>query len=190
MEDIEKARELRKAGSRDAARDLLLKRASDKDVAALVELAYWAGDDGDKDASDRWIDKAEECLERGDWDGHAVLNSAYTLGFGRGSPDEIKQKALAHLEVLARAGNPAAQERLAVDYLNGSNGCRRDPGLFEGWISKAVAQGSVTAAMWYAEYLLGTKRPVPSEVIALLEGAKQSSKDAQKLLRQLAKRRK
>src|SRR5437762_1492591 len=68
--------------------------------------------------------------------------------------------AATELQKLAAAGNPDAQYRLAVFYLNGVNG-PRDPATAKTWLEKAANKGSARAAFNLATLLQDSNPPDP-----------------------------
>ena len=73
------ARQLRMDGQRDEAVAALLRLAAEGDIEAMIELAHWELDEGNRAGSDLSIDKAEQSLREDDWDGHVTLSGAYSL---------------------------------------------------------------------------------------------------------------
>lgn len=187
---IADARRLSSEGKRDAARQLLLEAAAKNSIDAMIELADMALDDGNRNESDIWMDSAENILDPNDEDGRISLSGAYAKALGRGTRSDQQARELGHLEAIAAAGNTVAQERVSLYYLHGLNGCIKDEEKFGYWINEAIAAESPNAAYIYGEHLFRSKRPIPTEVINLLESGKASSKRIQALLKAIAKRAK
>jgi len=187
---IDETRRLRHAGQTDGADQLLRTAAQAGSIDAMIELAHISRSAGKKNDSDQWIDAAEAALRPGDLDGHISLNGAYSLGLGRGERDVLEKRALYHLEQVALAGNPIAQERLALEFLEGTNGCEQSLEKFEHWIGLARAAGSQRAVYIYAEYLFRRKRPVPPNLVAELQAVRHENRAAEKLLRAIERREK
>ncbi|HKY02468.1 MAG TPA: hypothetical protein VJM53_07945 [Burkholderiales bacterium] len=187
---IATSRQLCRDGKRDAARQLLLEATEEGSIDAMIELADMALGDGNRSESDFWMDSAEQILGPHDEDGRISLSGAYAIGLGSGTREEQEGRALDHLLAIAGMGNTVAQERVAVYYLHGLNGCVKDERKFEHWIGEAMAAGSPNAAFFYGEHLLRSDRPIPVDVVDLLEEGKLTSKRIRALLRAIARRAK
>lgn len=187
---IDEARQLHRSGQSEVAIQKLGVLAEAGSIDAMIELAHIARDQNRRSDSDQWIDRAEKALKAGDLDGHISLNGAYSLGLGCGEREILEARALHHLEQVALGGNATAQERLALDFLHGLNGCGKDLSRFEHWIDRAVSVGSPRAAYILAEYLYKEGRQVAPEIVEKLEAVRSQNKAAEKLLNAIAKRQK
>lgn len=185
---VDEARQLLRSGQGERAIQKLVVSADEGNIDAMIELAHIARDQGKKSESDSWIDRAEATLGPGDIDGHISLNSAYSLGLGRGEREVLEHRALHHLEQVAIAGNTNAQENLALHFLHGLNGCQKDLSRFEYWVGLAVNSGSPRAVYIYAEYLCREGRQVPPNILAKLEEGRSHNKAVEKLLNSISKR--
>lgn len=184
---IDAARQLLREGNRDAAHHNLRDAASKGEIEAMIELSHMALNEGNRDESDKWMDSAEEAIQPNDLEGRISLGGAYSLGLGRGTRDEQQQRALKYLEEVATAGNPVAQESLALHFLHGLNGCTKDERRFEHWIQQAIAAESHRALYIYVEFLFLNRRPIPSDLRESLATMKLENKSAEKLLRTISK---
>lgn len=187
---VDEARRLRRHGQAEVAEQKLRAAAQAGSICAMIELAHMSRDSGKTADSNQWIDLAETALHPGDLDGHISLNGAYSLGLGRGERDVLEKRALYHLEQVAQAGNPVAQERLALEFLEGTNGCEQSLEKFEYWIGISLAAGSLRAVYIYVDYLFRSGRPVPLNLLAQLKAVRRENKATAKLLRAIDRREK
>lgn len=187
---IDEVRRLRRDGHPEVAEQRLRAAAQAGLIDAMIELAHISRESGKEADSAQWIDAAEAALHSGDLDGHISLNGAYSLGLGRGESDALERRALYHLEQVAQAGNPVAQERLALEFLEGTNGCEQSVEKFEHWIGLAMTAGSLRAVYIYVEYLFRRKRPIPLNLLVELQVVRQENKAVEKLLRAIDRRKK
>jgi TPR repeat protein len=187
---VDEARRLRRDGQAEVAEQRLRAAAQAGIIDAMIELARMSRDSWKKADSDQRIDAAEAALHPGDLNGHISLNGAYSLGLGRGERDVLEKRALYHLEQVAQAGNPVAQERLALEFLEGTNGCEQSVEKFEHWIGLAMATGSLRAVYIYVEYLFRSGRPIPLNLLAELQAVRLENKATEKLLGAIDRREK
>jgi hypothetical protein len=86
------------------------------------------------------------------------------------------------LLALADRGNPVFQTEMALNYLRGECGFRRDPREFEHWIQKAIdASEEIDPVCYFVEYLLEAGRQVEPRVVERLRLAAAAEPDRREL---------
>lgn len=155
--DPQRPRDLAKQGDDDAAVTYITQFVEDGSVPAMIAMADYFFDKGDKAASLEWMDRAERSIAEDDFISPIFLSSAYRRGLGRGTAEDRYQKAFALKERVAESGNLSVVYEMMSNYLYGLNGAPKDRERFIYWAKKAAALGSEVALQ-----LLGNEGlPVP-----------------------------
>jgi TPR repeat protein len=140
------ARRMVKQGDDEAAVAYINKFVEVGSVSAMIAMADYWFDKGDKEASLAWMDRVERSIADDDFVSPIYLSSAYTRGLGRGEAYERHQKAFALRERVAESGNVGVIHEMMSNYLYGLNGAPKDHERFIYWTKKAAALGSEAAA--------------------------------------------
>jgi hypothetical protein len=115
-------------------------------VRAMISMADYLYGRGDKEASLRWMNRAEQSISEDDFVSPLYLASAYRMGLGAGDPEERRRKALALRERVAESGNIHVIHDMMTNYLYGLNMAPTDHERFVYWARKAAGLGSKEAA--------------------------------------------
>jgi TPR repeat protein len=138
-------RDLVKQGDDEAAVAYINQFVDAGSVRAMIAMADYFFDKGDKEASLSWMDRVERSIADDDFVSPIFLASAYTRGLGRGEAYERHQKAFALRERVAESGNVSVIHEMMSNYLFGLNGAPKDHERFIYWAKKAAALGSEAA---------------------------------------------
>lgn len=141
-----RARDLVRQGDDAAALAYINEFIAAGSVRAMIAMADYLFDKGDKESSLAWMDRVERSIADDDFVSPIYLASAYTRGLGRGEAQERHQKAFALRERVAESGNLVVIHDMMSNYLYGLNGAPKDHERFIYWAKKAAALGSETAA--------------------------------------------
>lgn len=144
--DPQRPRDLVKQGDSEAAISYISKFVEAGSVRAMIAMADYVFDKGDKEASFAWMDRVEQAIADDDFVSPIYLSSAYKRGLGRGTSHERHQKAFNLLERVAEAGNLGVIHEMMNNCLYGLNGAPKDRERFIYWTKKAAALGSEAAA--------------------------------------------
>lgn len=115
-------------------------------IRAMIALADYCYDHGDREKSIEWMTKAESSVSSDDFVSPIYLASAYRRGLGKGTNVSRRKKALSLLTDVAESGNLPVIHELMYTYLEGLNGAERDVRRFQYWAEKAIQFGSADAA--------------------------------------------
>lgn len=140
------ARTLLKAGEVDRAVTYMTRFALNGDVEAMIALAHHENEQGQREKSDAWIERAEDELRPDDHDARVDLLFAYQLGLGSVDHKVRESRAIELLGELADSGNIVAAHTLMTYYLYGLNGADVSRDKFEHWARIATSLGSESAA--------------------------------------------
>lgn len=144
--DPQQPRDLLKQGNEEAALAYINKFVDAGSVRAMIAMADYFFDKGDKESSLAWMDRVEQSIADDDFVSPIYLSSAYRRGLGRGTAEERYHKAFALKERVAESGNLSAIHEMMSNYLFGHNGAPKDRERFIYWTKKAAALGSEAAA--------------------------------------------
>lgn len=144
--DPQRPRDLVKQGNDEAALAYINKFVGANSVRAMIAMADYLFDKGDRAASLSWMDRVERAIGDNDFVSPVYLSSAYRRGLGRGTPPERYRKAFALRERVAESGNVNVIHEMMSNYLHGLNGASKDHERFIYWAKKAAALGSDAAA--------------------------------------------
>lgn len=188
-------------GNRAAAKLMLKDAAARGSIGAMTKLAELARAEREEE-SHAWMDKAESELRPGDVDSRQDLAEAYLDRLGRGSYAEQKQRARQLLAEAAEAGDPVVQRELAQLFqreliLHPHANYDHNKERYEYWLRRAMDGGDGWAFFIHASDLFEEKKPVPSEVVTVLEQLSSSGglwvtnqRDVDVLLRAIRRRAK
>lgn len=143
--DPQRPRDLFKQGDDQTAISYINKFVEAGSVRAMIAMADYLFDKGDRDASLAWMDRVERTIADDDFVSPIYLSSAYKRGLGRGTAPERHQKAFALLERVAESGNVSVIHEMMSNYLHGLNGAPKDRKRFIYWTQKAADLGSDAA---------------------------------------------
>jgi hypothetical protein len=138
-------RELLKAQEPLKAVAYIMRFARKGNSRAMLAMADFEYDAGNKVASDEWVAEVEQLAASGDPDAPIYLSSAYRRGLGKGSTLQRSRKSLKMLELAAEHRNIVCAHALMSNYLYGLNGAKVSRRKFVYWAKKAAAWGSPTA---------------------------------------------
>jgi TPR repeat protein len=144
--DAQQPRDLVKQGDDEAAVAYINKFVEAGSVRAMIAMADYLFNKGDKESSLAWMDRVERSIADDDFVSPIYLSSAYRRGLGRGEAYEQYQKAFALLERVAESGNVVVIHEMMTNYLHGLNGASKSHDRFIYWAKKAAALGSEAAA--------------------------------------------
>lgn len=143
--DPQRPRDLVKQGDDDAAVAYINEFVEAGSVRAMIAMADYLFDKGDRETSLAWMDRVELAIADDDFVSPIYLASAYRRGLGRGTPHELYQEAFALRERVAESGNVSVIHEMLSNYLYGLNGAPQDHDRFIYWTKKAAALGSEAA---------------------------------------------
>ena len=143
--DPQRARYLVEQGDDAAAVAYINEFVAASSVRAMIAMADYLFDKGDKESSLAWMDRVERSIADDDFVSPIYLASAYTRGLGSGEAQERHQKAFALRERVAESGNVSVIHEMMSNYLYGHNGAPKDHERFIYWARKAAALGSEAA---------------------------------------------
>jgi TPR repeat protein len=135
-----------KEGEDEAAVAYINKFVEAGSVYAMIAMADYLFEKGEKELSLAWMDRVERSIADDDFVSPIFLSSAYRRGLGRGTAEERYHKAFALRERVAESGNVSVMHEMMTNYLFGQNGAPKDHERFIYWTKKAAALGSDAAA--------------------------------------------
>ena len=195
------ADQLLRQGNEAAAYAMLKETAAFGNIGAMTKLAHLARSEKREAESHEWMDKAEKALRPGDIDGRKDLADAYGQALGRGNYSDLKQRERALLEEVAESGDISVQIELGQHFsrdlvlLKDESLRSRAKERRDYWINRAMDGGAYWAFFMHASVLFEEKKPVPPEVIKVLEELQSSQslwvtdqKNLDVLLRAIARR--
>lgn len=144
--DPQQPRDLVKQGDDEAAVAYINQFVEAGSVRAMIAMADYLFDKGDKESSLAWMDRVERSIADDDFVSPIYLSSAYARGLGRGTAQERYYKAFALRERVAESGNVSVIHEMMSNYLYGLNGAPKDYERFIYWAKKTAALGSDAAA--------------------------------------------
>ena len=142
----DRARGLFKANEHDKALLYIKQFVEQGNTYAMLAMADYEYDQGNKDASLIWVSKVESAADSGDHEACIYLASAYQRGLGAGSHEERQHRSLLMLERAAEQGYVSCAHALMSNYLYGLNGAAVSKERFAYWAGRAASCGSRPAA--------------------------------------------
>lgn len=142
--DVGVARLLRRDDDREAVaylEDFIAKGS----VMAMIEMAEYLNDTGDRSASLSWMERAEASIAVDDCESWLYLAGALRRGLGTGTAQERYFRAFGLRERVAEAGHLATIREMIVNYFEGLNGAPKDTDRTIYWLRKAAALGDEEA---------------------------------------------
>ena len=112
---------------------------------AMIEMADYLNDAGDRSASLGWMARAEASIAADDCESWLYLAGALRRGLGAGTAQERYFRALGLKERVAEAGHLATIREMTVNSLEGLNGAPKDSDRAMYWLRKAAALGDAEA---------------------------------------------
>jgi TPR repeat protein len=112
---------------------------------AMIEMAEYLNDAGDRSASLAWMERAEKSIATDDCESWLYLAGALRRGLGTGTAQERYFRALGLKERVAEAGHLPTIREMAMNCFHGLNGAPKDRDRTIYWLRKAAALGDEEA---------------------------------------------
>ena len=114
-------------------------------IEQMVQAALDERSAGNLEASQKWIQRAEDAVVPHDFEGLTALWSAMNMGLGGYEFDISQDKARRYIIQVAESDNWKAQEIVMIQYLECTNGFQQDIDRFKYWAERAKVLGSKLA---------------------------------------------